>query len=119
MKIVNRKTFLSLPLGTVYCEHYPSDGFGEIMIKYNTCQYDGRASNDLLYMPLGDFDDHGSSEERYAKIDKMVDEGAEYPLRLDSVGRTTIFDDHQLFCIYSKEDVLTIITKLKETLDGQ
>jgi len=110
MKIVNRKTFLELPSGTIYSEHYSGDGFNNLSIKYETW------GNDWIYMDINDFDDCENSGERYEKIDKMRDEGAEYPLNLDTTSRDGLFEDEQMFAIYDENDVNKIIEVLTQAV---
>lgn len=116
MKIVNRKEFLELPSGTVYCKYFNPDGFGNLSIKYDTKYDENNVGMDWLYMELSDFDDHVSSNERYDKLGDMVNLGMSFPLKLDTVTRDGLFEDEQLFAIYDVNDVNLIIEALKSTL---
>jgi hypothetical protein len=106
MRIVDRKTFLALPENTVYAKFFHGDSFNELQIKGETW------TNDFIYEDLNDFDDHDTSEERYEKIDKMIQNGEIFPLRLNSCSRDGLYEEDQLFAIYDKEDITKIITRL-------
>lgn len=117
MKIVNRKTFLGLPSGTVYSKCYEDDGFGDLSVKTET-KYDGENAIDWLYFDINDFDFHDTCEERYYRINEMKKNKKEYPLMLNCVSRDGMFEDEMLFAIYDKDDVLNIIKTLCEALRG-
>lgn len=118
MKIVDRKTFLESPYGTVYCKHFKSDRFSNLSIKYETKRDNEGVAIDWIYMELSGFDDYYDSNEMYENLDDMRDNSAEFPLRLDAVSRDGFFEDDQLFAIYDKNDVNNIIKTLTSTLLG-
>lgn len=111
MRIVKREEFLKLPSGTVYATHYNDDGFGTLCIKRSSSP-----NNDWYYTDLNDFDDCDNSDDRYKKMKLMREEGASYPLRLDTQSRDGLFEEDEFFAIYERGDIQNIITKLTECL---
>lgn len=111
MKIINREEFLKLPTNTLYCKFMKDDSFGTLFIKLNSIN-----NNDWYYQALSDFDYYGNSTERYERINLMLTDQAEYPLKLDSSSRDGLYNLDDLFCIYSEEDIKEIIKLLHSLL---
>ncbi len=110
MRIVNRKEFLSMPSGTVYCK-YGDNYFGDMSIKY------GSLLNDWDYQAIGDFDDCNDSGEMFDKLDQMkADSSVSFPLNCDTSMRDGLFEDEQMFVVFSSSDVKNIIRILVNTL---
>jgi len=112
MKIVNRKQFLKLPNGTIYCSFNKKNfSFNGFSLKLESL------SNDWYYMDLTDFDNWDNSEERIENIQKMIAEGKEYPLSLNCSSRDGMFEEDEMFCIYDKQDIERIINVLSESIN--
>lgn len=105
MKIVDRKTFLALPSGTVYRKFTPAV-FDEIEIK--------RSDSNDVYSP--DYVtlrlDSVESPEMY----DWLDVGSEFRFDYDATRRDAMFEEDQLFAVYDKQDLVELIHILSETL---
>lgn len=109
MKIVDRKTFLAMPEGTVFSKYQPCV-FEEFRIKGETW------GNDFLYQSLdaGEFESSGS-DDWMQKLDRAEKDGIDLPLVFDGGSRDGCFDDDQLFAVLSESDVLALIEKIRAT----
>ena len=105
MKIVNRKDFLKLE-NVLYTEYKPCI-FNGLKIKGKT------RGNDFLYddliAPICPSDAMDFSD-----CCKKAEEGEEVALDFDYTSRDGLFEEDQLYAIYSKKDVENLIRKLKE-----
>jgi hypothetical protein len=79
MKIVNLKTFLKLPKGTLFAKCKP-ETIGDIEIKGENCGIDF-FSQDIKSFQAGD------SNESSDRFSKMIEQGASYPIELNCEGR--------------------------------
>ena len=110
MKIVNRKQFLKL--GNV------------IYSKYEPCVFRGLKAkgdswdNDFLYDDLVVPVDCDNSDE-YITNCEIAEKGEDIKLDVDLTGRDGMFEEDQLFAVYSKEDVKQLIEKLKQYGDSK
>lgn len=111
MRIVNRKEFLELPIGTLYSKYEPCI-FGPLSIKYDSW----KESNDFIYVGLNEFYHGDSSDSTDNKLDEMESTGINVPIDLNSSGRDGLFDDDQLFAVYDNDDIEHLISKLKECI---
>lgn len=111
MKIVDRKTFLALPSGTVYSHYKPqvSDG---LMIKGETLTKFDWVYQDLLFNVEGE-----SSEEASDKLTDAEENGTSFNLDLNCASRDGMYDDDQLFMVYEKSDIESLIEELKSCLE--
>ena len=111
MKIVDRKTFLSLPAGTVYSKYAPCF-FDGLAIKCSDPN-DGR-SNDFLYDDLiAPVDAHDSDE--FCAMCENAEHGKLIPLTFtENTSRDGLFENEQLFAIYEDADVVAMILRLSE-----
>lgn len=109
MRIVERNDFLTLPSGVLYRKYDGDDTFGDLCIKLDSLD------NDWYYIDVSEFDDWDDSEERYDRLsDMQQDRDVSYNLQNNVAERDGLFNDFQLFLVYSKQDVQTIISTLKE-----
>lgn len=109
MRIVNRKEFLAMPEGTVYCK-YGDIYFGDLSIKYRSL------TNDWIYQVIGDFDDAQNSEEMFDKLGQMkADSSVLFPLNCDTTMRDGLYEDEQMFVVYDNKDVMRMINLLINT----
>jgi hypothetical protein len=128
MKIVDRKTFLAMPEGTVYCkiqfrdptpkeQAYSKDGWDSSFdiespsIKGETCS----SSNDFFTCGIGEL-----QAKEGDPIDVLQDicehPGKEVPFEMVS-GRDGLYDDtHVYFAIYSRNEVQEMIDELQKAL---
>lgn len=108
MKIVDRKTFLSLPAGTLFSKFEP-DIFSDIRIKEDTC-----GDNDWFEQQIADAIECSGSENFADKCDRMVN-GESVKMDFDCIGRDGCFDDDQLFAVWEQADIDALIARLQKT----
>lgn len=111
MRIVDRKTFLSLPPKTLYRKYQPQI-YGDLNIKFDTLPF-----NDWINLEThGDIEGSmccGTNSDLHSVAQYT---GDTYRFDLDSCGRDGCYDDDQLFAVYDNEDIQQLIDKLKECL---
>lgn len=123
MRIVDRKTFLSLPAGTIFVKFpaQPSDGSfldlghdGEVAIKGET------VGADFVVQPLFPlFDGDVDSEMNVGRMEDMLKGIESPPLDYDYAGRDGLFDQDQLFAVWNRQDAEGLIARLQRALaDG-
>lgn len=105
MRIVDRKTFLTLPAGTAFQKGKPWYWEG---LCFKT---DDVFENDWRYLSI-DSADAESSGEHWDRLEEMRVHGTSYPID-DSSSRDGSFDDQDLFLIYEPADLEWI----KENID--
>jgi len=112
MKIVDRKTFLAMPAGTVFMKYEPCI-FGDIEMKGNTLP----SGPDFWRSSLTDaLELWGDGDSPFGRLDEAVASGASLSMDYDSMGRDGLYDEDQLFAVLEKRDVEQLIEKLKEAL---
>ena len=110
MRIVDRKTFLSLPANTLFCKYHASRGFQELQIKG-----DSLSSNDYISQAIADAIENNSSEQYAELLHKAEFDGANISMDFDSGYRDGLFDgDDVKFAVYDQEDVSRLIARLRE-----
>ncbi|WP_276122676.1 hypothetical protein [Pararhizobium qamdonense] len=102
MKIVDRKTFLTLPAGAVYCQASQPYGWDDIRIKSDTAFTEG--TGDWYETSLTNIEASGS-DELFDRWDDMKNNGVSYPLDIETVGRDGLFQSQAIFLVYEKEDL--------------
>lgn len=110
MRIVDRKTFLLMPEGTVFSKFEPVI-FSAPMIKGEHC-----GGFDFRFMGLADEVDCDSSEERYEILHEAVTAGRQFDLHFNTQSRDGLFDDDQLFAVWGRKDVEGLISRLGQAL---
>ena len=110
MKIINRKTFLALPAGTVFSK-YETGAFGPLTIK---CSSD--YGNDFLVQYIADAIKCTGSEDFVGRLDASEATGESMPMDFDCIGRDGCFEDWQLFAVWERADVEALIARLTKTL---
>lgn len=108
MKIVDRKTFLSLPENTLYNTYEPCV-FGPLEIKGESL------SNDWFVQSLNTVNGR-SSDDRDLVLDEAEESGVSFSFDLNCEGRDGCFENNQLFAVWEKEDVEALITRLQECI---
>ncbi len=110
MKIVDRKTFLKLPSGTVFAKYKPCF-FEGLQIKLD----DGNWGEDFVVQDLETPIKCDSSENFEIQCER-AEKGEEVDLDFDCGSRDGLFDRDQLFAVWSRKDVQELIERLQETL---
>lgn len=99
MRIVNRKEFLSMPEGVVFCKYYSLGTFESIQIKGPSTDID------YMYTDIFDIDSTCSIE----WTNKMIEyeNGKPFPVVFgDTLSRDGLFEEDQLFAVFSDTEVL-------------
>ena len=99
MKLYNRKDFLNLPEGVIFCKGKPWY-FEEMSVKGESLP------NDFIYLGLQWVEAEGS-DEASELLDAMEKTGASGNMQ-DSWGRDGCFDDDDLFLVYETPDLKRI-----------
>lgn len=123
MKIVDRKNFLQMPVGTVFCKFplaFEGDGkhilFGistpKILVSSNAVDFWSKAIGGNMYPS------QGSNSEQDADIlfDMQRNPGKEVPFEHCSVRDGLYEDDNVGFAIFSRDEVKEIISILENAL---
>lgn len=110
MRIVTRKEFLTLPVGTVFAEYEPCI-VGDMRIKGENA-----GTNDWFYQEIDLALDCEDSGEIVELLDDSEKTGKSIPMDFNCQSRDGTFNDTQLYAIYEKQDVKQLIARLTETL---
>jgi hypothetical protein len=114
MKIVDRKTFLSLPKGTVYVKAAYGHISSEICVKESEPSH---FKDDWYYSELaGDIDKEGMPDYN-ARTTWAIDSDSDFKFDTDVISRDGYFDEDQKFAIYDMEDIEQVINKLQELIN--
>jgi hypothetical protein len=106
MKIVSKAVFLSMPVGTVYCEFVPMV-FEDLQI------YLGRVGdyNDFVSKPLWAMDTAAAKND-YVIAHEAMAANKSIELDFDSTGRDGMNDDAQLYAVFERKDLLGLVNQL-------
>ncbi|MCX6897034.1 MAG: hypothetical protein NTZ16_16420 [Verrucomicrobia bacterium] len=107
MRIVNRLAFLQMPEGTVFTKYKPCVGDAP-MVKHETIWHnEGKTAGDFYASDvLGAVPDSDSSGDAFDKFDAMEKDGTlELPVE-NAICRDGLFDEDQLFIVFSDADCL-------------
>ena len=116
MRIVDLKTFLSLPSGTVY------SGYSDLQVDSDLCVKesdpdDGWTEWDYVYSQLLTDIEPGEID-RYDYLFKVVEKGQPFRLDLHCSGRAGNYENNgEKFAIYDKEDVQMLVDRLQKILE--
>ena len=110
MKIVNRKTFLGMPAGTVFAKFSPHI-FGDLCIKGESI-----GDIDFFYQQIVDAIAARDSGEEVDILDAALEEGAELEFDFYCETRDGLYEQDQLFAVWSAKDVRTLIGRLEKTV---
>jgi hypothetical protein len=105
VKIVNKKEFLKQPPGILFSKYSPCV-FDLLMIKGESLV------NDFYYQDIADAIDYESGEEFVGKLFDSEKNGTELKMDFYCQGRDGLFEDDQLFAIWSDEDRKSLIDRL-------
>lgn len=120
MRIVDRKTFLTLPAGTVFAKHRAVEGvsarqslcFDEVAIKGETVAGVDFVVQDLFPWP----EDCNDSSEWSDAIAAAFDGKETAPLDYECSARDGLFDQDQLFAVWDVEDTRRLVARLQKAL---
>ncbi|MCY9367602.1 hypothetical protein MOF14_12745 [Bacillus spizizenii] len=112
MRIINLQQFIRLPRGVLYTKFEP-DVFFQIAIKEDSIT----ETNDWLYQDLLEIKSTDSVELDEI-LSKAVENGDSFELNYECLTRDGLFKSDQLFAVFEKEDVKSLIKRLNETLDS-
>jgi len=112
MKIVNRKDFLQMPANTLFSKFSP-DNFGPLSIK--VCDSNDGWHNDFVVQDIEGAIQCEGSDDFSNKCDLMV-KGEEVAMDFECAGRDGLFNNDQLFAVWSKDDVKMLIDRLNKCL---
>lgn len=104
MRIVDHKTFLSMPEGTVFAKYQPQV-FGDIRVKGQSLHTAG----DFYYWPLWE---PGGDDEVCDILTDAEKSGAEVAIDTHCEQRDGLFECFQLFAVFSKDDVRAMVESL-------
>lgn len=112
MKIVDRATFLALPLETLFSKYQPC-AFEDMCIKGDTICREGGAPIDFYFQALVDAVAADDSGEFFATLDQAEQTGESVRLDFDCQQRDGCFDQDQLFAVWERADVDALIDRLR------
>jgi len=109
MKIVNIETFLKMPEGTIYTKY---QSFGMV----NGFYLKGESIGDIdwWYMDLLLSTEAKDSDEFFGLMDK-AEYGKEFPVAYHTHSRDGLYEEEQMFLIYSEEDIKKLVDVLSDT----
>lgn len=99
MRIVNRKDFLALPAGTIYCKGVQW-AFDSLSIK------DDSLANDWIYLDMAWPSAHDPGE-ACGLMSQSLETGSSFPCE-DAFGRDGCFDEDAVFLIFEPADLWTL-----------
>jgi hypothetical protein len=111
MRIVDRKTFLALPCGTLFAKYEPCV-FGELAIKEETSAEIDFYVQDIIPWFEGAHDDG----QYFNMLDRMAAGEQPPPLDYNIVCRDGYFDEDQLFAVFDRSDTEALIARLQRAL---
>jgi len=107
MRVVNRKIFLALPPGTIYCKGVQW-AFDSLCIK------DDSLENDWIYLDMSWPSAHDLGE-AVGLLDKSLETGSSFACE-DAFGRDGCFDEGAVFLIFEKDDLLALRSRIDDAL---
>lgn len=110
MVIVDRKTFLKYPPGTVFAKYEPC-AFEGLQIKGETSY-----PNDFFCYELVDAIECEGSEDSFHKLTLAQETGCSLPMDFYRLSRDGSFNDTQMFAVFERTDVEALIARLNYAL---
>jgi hypothetical protein len=114
MKIVDRQTFLAMPVGTVYAKFSPLS-FGDVCIKDETVSHDGKMI-DWWYVDFTSIDSTDTNDWMNKLEDARI-HGTSVPMDFETISRDGLFDADQLFAVFERADADALIARLERAID--
>lgn len=115
MKIVDRQTFLAMPAGTVFSTYEPVI-FGPLMIKGETIHGGSGKAIDFFEQQIADAVECDDSGEFMDVLEAARCDGGSFRMDLETESREGLFDDDQLYAVWEKDDLVSLIKRLKRCL---
>lgn len=122
MKIVDRKTFLSMPENTLFMKYVPCC-FSDPCIKMRTIEDDDNRCIDFFYQPLNDVmcpkSGKGWPNEYLHDSDVLLDaqeQDKSFLMDYEVESRDGEFQQKQLFAVYDSDDINLLINRLARCL---
>ncbi|UAN59011.1 hypothetical protein [Serratia sp. JSRIV004] len=110
MKIVDRKTFLSLPKNTLFSV-FESYSFGPLNIKGDSL------SNDYFYQEIHDSIDVKNSDEFISTLSSAKEKGTSVRMDFNCEGRDGCYEDDAFYAVWERQDVEELITRLQKCIE--
>lgn len=114
MRIVDRKTFLAMPVGTVFAKYDPSI-IREPMVKNDSVAVRGELV-DFRYISLTDQIDCYGTDDMLGILDLAEIEGRPFALHFNTESRDGLYDADQLFAVWDRDDLEGLISRLQSAL---
>jgi hypothetical protein len=108
MRVVDRKTFLTLPAGTIYCKGVPW-AFDGLCIKGDSLE------NDWIFLDPAWPSAHDSGEAADL-LDASLADGSSFACET-AYGRDGCFDDSDVMLIFEKGDLLALRSMIDIAID--
>lgn len=115
MRIIDRQTFLSLPPGVLFSKYTPMN-FGDICIKGETYYATDGHGIDFSYQQIVDSVACSGSAELWDILLAAQERGVPFEMDFDSEGRDGMFAPDQLFAVWEKRDVESLVARLQRLL---
>lgn len=109
MKIVDRKTFLSIEKEVVYNKFSPCM-FGDLAIK--SCSLE----NDFIYQDLNSPVDIEEDEEFSQVVYGAIENNESINLDFDCTERDGMYDDTEMFAVWETDDIRKLIARLEKVI---
>lgn len=105
MKIVNRKTFLGMPAGTIYCKYDPQI-LGDLMMKGVTTRlFNTKSSGDFNCLHLTKEVKCHLGPDISDILEHAEKNGSSFGLDFECYGRDDMLDSDQLFAVWERNDM--------------
>ncbi len=108
MRVVNRKAFLALPEGTIYCK-------GEEWVFEGLCIKERNSGENDWYEYDPAWIDEDSST-CFDSLSEMLESGASRPMQ-DTICRDGCYDDDAIFLVFERGDLLKLRDRLNVAID--
>lgn len=108
MKIVNRKDFLQLPKGIIFCKG-TKWCFDTLSIKGDSW------GNDFLYVDLCNIDSN-CTDQWVSRLEDSLSNGTSYPINNDTQ-RDGMFDEESVFLIFEEKDLQFMIGVMRVSIE--
>lgn len=109
MRVVDRKTFLRLPAGTIYCKGHPWV-FGSICVKADSL------ANDWIYLDPAGPSAHDSGEASDL-LEQSLATGSSFACE-DAMGRDGCFNEEDVFLIFERADLESLRSYIDRAIEG-
>lgn len=109
MRIVDRKTFLSLPENTLFSTYEPQV-FGPLEIKGESLP------NDFYIQGIASAVASTGDQDECNILDDALQTGRSFRMDFNCQGRDGCFESNELYAVWEKEDVESLISRLQECI---